>query len=94
MVCLLETRVRPSNSAAISAISGSWKQWSSLKNSGYSENIRLWLFWKSHITVNVIKMGAHIIHCSLTCSEGAFFVTFVYAPNEATDRLTLCLVAW
>ncbi len=36
MVCLLETRVRPSNSAAISAISGSWKQWSYLKNSGYS----------------------------------------------------------
>lgn len=87
---LMETKVKEDNSMMVSKkIKKSWK-W--FFNYDYHHNGRVWVGWDPTVwSISLHTKSAQHITCMVTFLEKSitFLATFVYAYNEAIDRVSL-----
>lgn len=67
------------------------KEWNHCYNYPYVENGRIWLLWKKHINVQVLKIHKQYIHYKVENLASNFkaFITVVYSRNEVNVRTIL-----
>lgn len=90
MVCLFETKVKPSNLGGL--YQRVFSNWCLSSNSRHDSHGRIVIAWKpGSYTVNIIKGTSQLLHCLIQLMDGVtgFFCSFVYGYNERSRRCEL-----
>lgn len=89
MIGILETRVREAKKKFILS---KFAEFDSIDNYSYSHKGRIWFLWdKRRVGAQIIEIADQFIHCKINLLDAgkSFFVTILYAWNEAVDRESL-----
>ncbi|XP_038992144.1 uncharacterized protein LOC120115525 [Hibiscus syriacus] len=87
IICLMETRVRSVNVYKLVECYSS--DWNCFTNHEYSDNGRLWIFWRKALTLSVLKVFDQSLSFVGEIGGHRCVLTAVYGSNSGSDRLHL-----
>ncbi|XP_039015205.1 uncharacterized protein LOC120145416 [Hibiscus syriacus] len=87
VLCLLETRVKASNVAAI--LDNKFEHWNSITNYDFVDNGRIWIIWKKNLDFSVIHVSSQCISIKGHYLSIPLIITVVYGSNHGILRRQL-----